>query len=310
MLPSAVMRVLVTGANGSLGRALFEQIEQPARFRAGVRSERAAEQIAALPEAARPETVRVDYTDTPSLPAAARGCDAIVHLVGIIKESSNTRYAEAHEESCTHLARAASDAGVKRIVYLSIVGSDPASRNTCLASRGRAERILLEGTTPTTILRVPMVLGHGDPATLALFRQGQAKQLRLVDGGRTLQQPIDARDVIRAIDAATREDRVESDTLELAGPESLPHKDLIARAAAVLGNPPPAIGSIPLIAAKLFAGIAQRVLSDPPVTGPMLGVLQHDDDVITTATCDRLQITLTPLDKTLGHYFAALQESP
>ena len=35
--------------------------------------------------------------------------------------------------------------------------SDPDSSNACLASKGRAERILLEAKTPAVVLRVPMV---------------------------------------------------------------------------------------------------------------------------------------------------------
>lgn len=304
------MTLLVTGANGSLGRALFQQLSDPARFRAAVRSDRAAGQIESLPAGVQPDIVRVDYTSTDSMQEAARDCSAIVHLVGIIKESANTRYAEAHEASCTTLTRAATAAGVKRIVYLSIIGSDPASPNACLASRGRAERILLEGPTAATVLRVPMVLGQGDPATQALFRQASAQRTTLVAGGRSLQQPIDARDVVRAISEAATDAGPDTLTLELAGPDCLPHRDLVARAARVLGIPPPQIRSVPLFAATAFAWLAERILSNPPVTVAMLGVLQHDDDVQTETTCQRLGIELTPLDETLEHYLRVLQEAP
>ena len=60
------------------------------------------------------------------------------------------------------LAAAADRAGLRRIVYLSILGSHPSARNACLASKGRAEQILLGGAVPALVLRVPMVIG---PAT-------------------------------------------------------------------------------------------------------------------------------------------------
>ena len=302
------MTVLVTGANGSLGRALFQQLGDPTRFRAAVRSERAAQQVATLPKDRLPEVVQVDYTNARSMQAAAEGCETVVHLVGIIKETRHTRYADAHEASCSVLAQAAASAGVERITALSIVGSAPDSPNACLASRGRAERILLDGTVPATVLRVPMVLGRGDPATRALFRQATAGRVRLVSGGRTRQQPIDARDVVRAIAATLQESPDEGAILELAGPECLAHRDLVTRAARVLGAPPPQIGSIPLFAARAFARVAELALADPPITLPMLGVLQHDDDVSTEATRNRLGIELTPLDETLAHYSSDLEE--
>ena len=293
------MPVLVTGANGNLGRALFEQLATPDRFRAGVRSERAEGQVRALGSA--PEIVRVDYSDEGSMTSALAGCEAVLHLVGIIKEAANTRYEEAHEGSCRVLAGAAARAGVKRIVYLSIVGSAPDSPNACLASRGRAEQILLGSGVPTTVLRVPMVLGRGDYAVAALRAQATSSRAALVGGGRTLQQPIDARDVVRAIDAALRDTSGASPVLDLAGPECLPHRDLVARAAAVLGRSAPAVLPIPLLAVRAFAGIASRLLANPPLTPAMLGVLQHDDRVDTGPACASLGLALTPLDETLAH---------
>ena len=295
------MTVLVTGANGNLGRALFEHEGDGSRFRAAVRSERAEQQVAAIAEPARPRTILVDYRNATQMTAAAEDCQAVVHLVGIIKEAANTSYEAAHESSCEVLAGAAADSGVQRIVYMSIVGSRPDSPNACLASKGRAEEILLAGPVPATILRVPMVLGRGDYATAALRKQASGTSVRLVGGGRTLQQPIDARDVVRAIDAASRDTSDRNEALDLGGPETLSHRDLVARAAAALGNDAPNVGSIPLALAKLFAAIAGAVLPNPPITSAMLGVLQHDDDVDPAPACEALGIELTPLDDTLAH---------
>ena len=154
-----------------------------------------------------------------------------------------------------------------------------------------------------------MVLGQGDPATQALFRQASAQRTTLVAGGRSLQQPIDARDVVRAISEAATDAGPATLTLELAGPDCLPHRDLVARAARVLGISPPQIRSVPLFAATAFAWLAERILSNPPVTVAMLGVLQHDDEVQTETTCQRLGIELTPLDETLAHSLRVLQEA-
>jgi NADH dehydrogenase len=181
--------LLVTGANGHLGRRLCARIANGSnmwRVRALVRSERAAEQLRALPEAERPEIVVVDYTDADRIAPAALGCEAAVHLVGILKETVANRYADAHERPCEALARAADGAGLRRIVALSILGADLGSANACLASRARAEAILLAAKTPAAVIRVPMVLGRGDAASAALLRQARGPQTRLVRGGATL----------------------------------------------------------------------------------------------------------------------------
>ena len=93
-------RILVTGANGHLGRRLIAHLAAESgrdALCAVVRSQRAAAQIEALPEAIRPEVAIVDYADAGALAQAARGCRAVVHLVGIIKEIAGTSYQQAHE---------------------------------------------------------------------------------------------------------------------------------------------------------------------------------------------------------------------
>jgi uncharacterized protein YbjT (DUF2867 family) len=295
-------RVLVTGANGHLGRRLIQRLlgasPPRAEVRAVVRSQRAAETLRALPEPLRPEIAVADYADAAGLERAAAGCDRVAHLVGILKEGPTTRYRDAHEGATSALVAAAQKAGVRRIAYLSILGADPASANPCLASKGRAEEILLGGPVPAVVLRVPMVLGPGDFASRALRRQATARRLFLVRGGATLEQPIDAEDVVAALLAALERPGLEGARLDLAGPESLSHRELVARAAALHGARPSVV-PVPLAAARAGAWLLERALASPPLTLAMLDVLEHDDCVDPRAAAARLGIELTPLDATL-----------
>jgi NADH dehydrogenase len=291
---SGVPPILVTGANGQLGRRLLshlEGLEPPRPTRAVVRSQRAAERLSG-------EVRVVDYRDTAGLAAAAVGCDAAVHLVGVLKQTRGNRYEDAHENASRALAAAAAQAGLRRVVCVSILGSRPDSDNACLASKGRAEQILLAGKVPALILRVPMVLGPGDPASQALARQARGGRVRLVRGGATREQPIAADDLVRAICAALFRADLEPGAIDLAGPESLTHRELVQRAARVLGTQVE-IRSVPLALATAFAWLAERLLAEPPLTRAMLGVLEHDDDIDPTPACRRLGIQLTPLDEAL-----------
>lgn len=299
--------VLVTGANGHLGRLVIDRLTRgpdAGRFdvRAAVRSERAAQQVASnAVDASRVDIRQVDYTNEKSLAEAAEGCFAVVHLVGIIKETRAARYVDAHEHACEALAAAATAAGVERIVYLSIFGSRPDSPNACLASKGSAERTLLAGPVPVCVLRVPMVLGPGDYASFSLGRQARGKLLPLLGGGRTLQQPIDARDVVSAVVACLGAAEPLDVALDLGGPECLPHRDLVARAAALYDNRPTVV-PVPLGLVRAGVGLLERLAPEPPMTVAMLDVLEHDDDVNATEALERLGLTLTPLADTLAAY--------
>jgi len=296
-----VGRLLVTGANGRLGRRLIEELAQrnpPVPVRAVVRSEQAAEKLAALPEAIRPEIVVVDYADTEGLTEAARGCRYAVHLVGILKESANSRYEDAHEASARALAQAAAAAGLRRIVYLSIIGSGPESKNACLASKGRAEKILLDSQTPALILRVPMVLGPGDPAARGIRKESQLQFLPLVAGGKRRDQPIFSGDVVNAMAAGIDREGLDDVILNLAGPESLPRRELVQRAA-VLHGCRPTIIPLPYGLVHFMTGLSERFSAKPPLTIAAFEVIHGDDHIDPEPARAQLGIELTPLDEML-----------
>ena len=275
-------RVLVTGANGHLGRRLLKELETPTR--AVVRSETAASKLRDH------DDVRiVDYADDEGLRQACSDCKAIVHLVGIIKEGARATYAAAHEQSTQSLLNAATHAGVERIVYLSILGASEDSANACLASKARAESLLLESPIPALAIRVPMVLGEGDYASVALLAQAR-RAVAFTFRASSLEQPIYAGDVVDAIVAGLRADGP-AGIIELAGPRSLTRRALISTASAVGTR----TVSLPLALGYALAWFLERMSRNPPVTPAMLGVLDHDDDIDPQPGAEALGIRLTGL---------------
>ncbi|MEE2679719.1 MAG: NAD(P)H-binding protein [Myxococcota bacterium] len=298
-LPPETGSLVVTGANGHLGQRLLRRLSGQRSLRAIVRSQRAADQIRAMALSPPPTVSILDYADTPTLTQALQGCTHAVHLVGILKENATSRYEDAHERSTRALADAAGAAGLERVVYLSIVGSQPDADNACLASKGRAEEILLSAATPALILRVPMVLGEGDYASRALFRRARARAAWLTRGGTRREQPVYAEDVVEAIVAGIASADLDNVCIDLAGPESLPHRQLVARAATAAGLPGPRVVPLPYAVSCGVAWAFERFLANPPITRPMLGVLDHEDTVDTRTARERLGIELTPLDEML-----------
>ncbi len=252
------MRVLITGANGKLGQRLIQRFAAEPNVEievvAAVRSAAAAATLEATLSATRPAThsalhhkttiQRVDYHEPQTLVAAAAGCDTLVQLAGTIKESRQNPFHLVHEQACEALVTALSrpDNSVKQIIQLSVLGADPASRNACFRSRGRADNILLSGPIPTTVLRVPMVLGQGDFAAKRLAAQGAATFCCTFHAA-SLEQPIDSDDLIEAIlrlslspGLSPEISASDSNILQLAGPESLSRAALIHRASRCLAQ--------------------------------------------------------------------------
>ena len=282
-------RVLITGANGHLGRRLIARLRGDCDVIAAVRSDRAAAQLADSGVDVR----LVDYRHQDTLEAAAVGCEAAVHLAGIIKETAGNRYVDAHEGTARVLNGLE---GVRRIVYLSVVGSAENSPNACLASKAAAESLLLSGGGRTRVLRVPMVLGEGDYASLALGRRASAPVSFTFRAG-SFEQPVYAGDVVDAI-MALLERTDGPELVELAGPERVTRRELTRRAGRALGRRTLLI-SLPIALGRVLAATFERLSGDPPVTRAMLEVLDHDDNVDVAPACRRLGIELTALDETL-----------
>jgi len=289
------VRVLITGANGHLGRRLIARLAPDVQITATVRSAAARRMLEGT--AAPIKIVELDYHDANALAEAAADCDCAVHLVGILKETAKNRYVDAHERATDALVAAAAATRLQRVVYLSILGSDPRSRNAALASKGRAEQALLNGHAQAVILRVPMVLGEDDYAAHALSRKARAGTVFLLRGA-SLEQPIYAGDVVDAIVAALKLPGLERVTIDLAGPESLSRAALVRRAAACIGRRVHCV-SLPLAPLLGVAWIAQRTMQNPPITAAMLGVLDHDDCIDPAPAAAKLGIRLTSLDDML-----------
>ena len=288
----------ITGANGNLGQRLIRRLlSQGAVITAVVRSSRAERELTRVFSATSQLRIEViDYAETMLLAQAAYGAQYAVHLVGILKSGKNATYATAHESSCTSLTRALKDTSVEHITYISILGAKPDSNNACLASKGRAERILYRCPIPACTLRVPMVIGERDYASKMLTQRANLKS-SVTFRASSLEQPIYADDVIDAICSAARLGL--DGGLDLAGPESLPRAELYRRAAAVIGRTT-RVRSIPMFLGYTMAWFLELFMSAPPVTRAMLGVLDHDDDIDVTKALRILELDkLTELDAML-----------
>jgi NADH dehydrogenase len=295
--------VLITGANGHLGQRLIVTLCATRPVTALVRSSKAAAQLgqlaATLPaaSAANLNVRQFDYSDINGITQASKQCNELVHLAGILMETPNSSYQQAHVETTTNMLKALAGRQLKRIHYLSIVGSHPDSLNPCLASKGVAEQLLLSSPHPTTVLQVPMVLGEGDYAATALCLQA-SRALNLVFAQQARDQPIYAGDVVTAIINGSRLPADYNRMIQLAGPESISKRDLIHRAATLLKHKTRVIG-LPGFVALAVARALALLSNNPPITGPMLDILNHDDSYEVSTACQTLDLELTPLDDML-----------
>jgi uncharacterized protein YbjT (DUF2867 family) len=242
------MKVVVTGANGAVGRSILRLGATPGyedvAFVALVRSDRAAEELKPLLRSSD-AVARVSYADPHSLHKAFADATAVIHLPGILFESPSSTYDQAHIETTRNVVETGKRRAIQKLVLISATGADERSANGYWRTKGQAEATVRSSGLPYTILRVPLLLGAGTEGGAALKRNARnVGKVKLIGGGRNFQQPLFVGDVARAALIACRPDAAENRTLEFVGPVAMRDRELVERAVRLLGREA-SISSIP-----------------------------------------------------------------
>lgn len=210
--------ILVTGATGTIGRALVRDLKaRELPFRAFVRSEAKAATLdcdCALGDFDAPET----------LANALRGIDA-VFLNGPAGEQMARQQRSVIE--------AARSAGVARIVKVSSRGADVSSELSMARGHGEAERALASSGLAFCVLRPSTFMQN------LLRSAGSIRSAGSLFGayGSGRIAFIDCEDIAACAAAALLDARHDGHTYTLTGPEALSYHDVAERCAAALGKP-------------------------------------------------------------------------
>ncbi|MBS26536.1 MAG: hypothetical protein CMQ26_05610 [Gammaproteobacteria bacterium] len=289
------MKVAITGANSSVGKNLLVRLskEEDITIVAGVRNEKV---IPELPKSPAIKPTVINYDDIKSLEKALDGADIVIHLAGILIETKHSNYANANIAATAAIVDAAKKSDVKSIIFISVVGASPESRNAYFRSKGVAEELVLGSGLGARILRTPILFGPnaaGSQAIIGMISSGQAK---LLGGGHYQMRPLDIDDLSEALTILCSTSIQDQVTYELVGPESAPYRDIIEMTAQVMGKTI-AFGNVPILLAKFGAAITS-ILKGGGITPTVIDVITQDEIVKTNAD-SALGITLTPMKQTL-----------
>jgi len=193
--------ILITGATGYIGRHLVARlVVEGERPRCLVRDTRRAASI--LP-ADKVELVQGDTIHPTTLSAAMSGVDTVVHAAFITadhKESAGNHYEETNVHGTANVIKAAKEAGVKRIIEISGLGTKPDKPGSYMQGRYLAEQMLKESGLDWTIIQPSVLFGKDAP-----FIKGLSDLIRtapvvpLIGGGKVMFQPVFVEDVVTVI---------------------------------------------------------------------------------------------------------------
>jgi len=290
------MKILVTGGSGVVGvGAVTELLKRGHEVRLLARH--AAADARQWSSGVTP--IVGDVTAVASVRGAADGCDAVLHIAGIVEESPpEVTFRRVNVEGTANIVTEAERAGVQRLVFVSSLGT-PEGESDYHRSKREAERIVERFAGNWTICRPGNVYGPGDGQISVMLRlvRGVSPLVPKVGSGDQTFQPIWWEDLAAALATVVQRDDLAGQALDLAGAEVTSQNDLHARMSRITGRDVQSI-PVPELLASLGAKAISMVGWKVPLGDSELQMLKEGNTIREGRRngLELLGITPTPLD--------------
>jgi uncharacterized protein YbjT (DUF2867 family) len=292
------MKALVTGATGFVGPKVANAIidaghevrvleRQPGSWsKAGIRCQ---------------EAVQGDMADPASLRRATEGRDVIVHLVAI-RQGRPEAFQQVMVEGTRSLLDAAREAGVKRFVLMSALGTTEETKGLVpyYGAKWQQEKDVEASGLEYVVFRPSFIFGR-DGGILPTFRKlARLTPVTPITGPGTQRiQPIWIDDVAAYFAAAVDKPEAANRLFELGGAEAVSWNEFWERLKQTLRVRRPSV-HVPMGFMRLNALVTERLPGNIPLTRDLLKMLEAGDNVVTdSAAVETFEIPLVPLDEQL-----------
>lgn len=273
--PTTARRALVTGATGYIGGLLV-----PRLLDAGHTVRVLTRSADKLPDewADRVEVSEGDATERADLEQALAGTDLAYYFIHSMDGTGD--FVQRDRRLAREFGRAAREAGVGRIVYLSGLHPDIPYEELSkhLASRVEVGEILMACGVPTAVLQAATVIGSGS-ASFEMLRH-LTRRLPVMVAPKWLKnriQPIGIDDVLHFLVGAAELPADVNRTFDIGGPDVLTYKEMMQGFAEETGLAHRLIVTVPVLTpwlASHWVGLVTPV--DAGVAKPLVGSLVHE----------------------------------
>ncbi len=184
------MNVFVTGATGFVGREIVKQLVAAGhQVRALVREGSEGK----LVDAEQLEVFHGDVTDEAGLAGALKGCDAVIHLVGIIREfpARGITFEKLHVQATQIVLAACREQGVQRYLHMSSNGTRKNGSTAYHRTKWQAEELVRDSGLDWTIFRPSLIFGRGSEFVSMLAELiRRVPVVPVIGDGRYRMQPV------------------------------------------------------------------------------------------------------------------------
>lgn len=231
------MNILVTGGSGFVARHLIPSLQaQGHQLWALSRSAQVSNDYNS--EAMRGITfLKGDVITGEGLHAAMQGMDAVIHLVGIIREKGTSTFEAVHVEGTRQVLAAARANAISRYIHMSALGACPKAKSRYFLTKARAEALVRDSGLAWTIFRPSLIFGLGDEFFATVMKQlvTTAPLIPQIGAGQFLFRPIWVGDVALAFQQALSMSASREQSYDLVGAKEYTFRQLLQLVSHTMG---------------------------------------------------------------------------
>jgi NADH dehydrogenase len=266
------MKIFISGGSGFVGGHICRELLS------------SGHSLKLLAHSSRPadvtglESVQGDVTSAADCIKAAAGCDAVVNLVGIIREfpERGVTFERLHIEATRNMVEAARRSGIKRYLQMSALGSRQGAVSGYHQSKYAAEELVVASGLDYTIFRPSLIFGPKDAFVnmLAGFIRN-SPIVPVIGDGKYRMQPISADDVARCFAIALKKPETIGKGYNICGPDRLNYLEIVDAVAKALGRHFVLKMKNPLLLMQLITPILEK-FPFYPVTSDQITMLLEE----------------------------------
>lgn len=303
------MKVLVTGGTGVVGKSAVDHLLLRGH-KVRLLSRHAEDDARQWAEGVEPRPG--DVSDAEVLRGAADGCEAVLHVAGIVAERPpEVTFERVNVQGTRHLVEEAERAGVRRFVYVSSLGAERGASDYHRSKKAAEDVVRAHFAGDWLICRPGNVYGPGDEVISLILKMVRTlPAVPVVGAGDQPFQPVWVEDLGEALARAVEGAGGSREVLDMAGPEVTDMNRLVDLLSEVTGKRPVRV-PVPEWIAKSGAGAAEMVGIDLPVNSDQITMLTEENVIAPgrpNALTEVFGVAPTPLREGLLKLADALPE--
>ena len=224
--------ILVTGSSGFIGKKLLKKLTDSGfTVTAMSRSK--------YSDTENVKRVQADAFDVNSLITATEGIETAYYLLHSMEGSKKdwAEFANREKQQAQNFLKAATDSGVKRIIYLGGLVNEGLELSKHMKSRHDVGKILASGNIPVTEIRASVIVGaEGGSYAMLRYLVERLPLMVCPKWVKSQTQPIAVDDVVEYLIGSMKNSETTGKILEIGGPDVMTYEQLMRLYSSILNR--------------------------------------------------------------------------